>query len=697
MELMFLGADHEVTGSCHYLQVGKKKFLVDCGMEQGIDRFENADMPVPASEIDFVFLTHAHIDHSGMLPKLYRDGFRGQIISTRATASLCNIMLKDSAHIQEMEAQWRNKKAKRKIDGEGYEPIYTMEDAVETIKLFVEYPYGKIFTVCDGIRFRFTDVGHLLGSASIELWLTEGNTEKKIVFSGDIGNKMQPLLKDPEYTAEADYVVMESTYGDRIHEKDDEDVVQDLADIISETFHRGGNVVIPAFAIGRTQVMLYYIRHIKEKNMVPDFPNFPVYVDSPLAVEATQIFYECGQECYDDEALDLLAKDINPIGFPNLNLSITTDDSKAINFIEEPKVIISASGMCDAGRIKHHLKYNLWREDSTILMVGYQSEGSPGRKIQDGAKEIKIFGEDVAVRAKIQTLPGLSGHADRLGLLEWIEAFKYKPRQVFVVHGEDQVAELFSKTLSEECGIRSAAPYSGTRYDLAAGKFILITSGIPISKATAGRMVSSSFTKLKFTGRRILDFINGCQGLPNKDLERFSQDLEALIEKYRVDQKKSAVDRNWAIGNKGQLLVRIPGDHRMFRQETLDKVIVYGRKTLETFPMAQPLDRRINIVLSTNPSYKVKNATVVHSIEELLGELRSYPSEDVYIIGGESIYRQMLPYCDTAHITKIDYAYEADAYFPNLDEDPDWEVTADSDEQTYFDIAYTFVRYERKK
>ena len=538
MELMFLGADHEVTGSCHYLQVGKKKFLVDCGMEQGIDRFENADMPVPASEIDFVFLTHAHIDHSGMLPKLYRDGFRGQIISTRATASLCNIMLKDSAHIQEMEAQWRNKKAKRKIDGEGYEPIYTMEDAVETIKLFVEYPYDKIFTVCDGIRFRFTDVGHLLGSASIELWLQEGNTEKKIVFSGDIGNKMQPLLKDPEYTAEADYVVMESTYGDRIHEKDDTDVVQDLADIISETFHRGGNVVIPAFAIGRTQVMLYYIRHIKERNMVPDFPDFPVYVDSPLAVEATQIFYECGQECYDEEALDLLAKEINPIGFPNLHLSITTEDSKAINFIEEPKVIISASGMCDAGRIKHHLKYNLWREDSTILMVGYQSVGSPGRKIQDGAKEIKLFGEDVAVRARIETLPGLSGHADRLGLLEWIEAFKYKPRQVFVVHGEDQVAELFSKTLSEECGIRSAAPYSGTRYDLAAGKFILITSGIPISKATAGRMVSSSFTKLKFTGRRILDFINGCQGLPNKDLERFSQDLEALIEKYRVDQKK---------------------------------------------------------------------------------------------------------------------------------------------------------------
>ena len=533
MELMFIGADHEVTGSCHYLQVGKKKFLVDCGMEQGIDRFENADLPVPASEIDFVFLTHAHIDHSGMLPKLYHDGFRGQIISTNATASLCDIMLRDSAHIQTMEAQWRNKKAKRKIDGEGYEPIYTMEDAVETIKLFVSYPYGKIFSVCDGVRFRFTDVGHLLGSASIELWLQEGNTEKKIVFSGDLGNKSQPLLKNPEYTEEADYVVLESTYGDRIHEKDDVDVIQDLADIITETFRRGGNVVIPAFAIGRTQVMLYYIRHIKEKNMVPDFPNFPVYVDSPLAVEATEIFYECGSECYDEEAHKLLDQGINPISFPNLYLSITTDESKAINEITTPKVIISASGMCDAGRIKHHLKYNLWRTDSTILIVGYQSAGSPGRRIMDGAKEIKLFGEDVAVRARVVMLPGLSGHADRLGLLEWIEAFKRKPTQIFVVHGEDQIAELFAQTLTEECGMRAAAPYSGTRYDLAAGKFIEVTKGIPISKATDGRAVSTSFTKLKLTARQVVDFVAGCQGLPNKDLEKFSADLAALIEKYK--------------------------------------------------------------------------------------------------------------------------------------------------------------------
>ena len=536
MVIEFIGADHEVTGSCHYLNVNGKHLLVDYGMEQGRNIYENADLPVPPSKIDFLVLTHAHIDHTGLLPLLYKNGFRGRVIATPATRQLCQIMLADTANIQMQEAEWKNRKAQR-AGAPMVEPLYTMEDAVNCLNLIESADYEEKKKLDEGITMRYTDVGHLLGSASVELWLEENGVSKKIVFSGDIGNKMQPLLKDPEYTEEADYVVMESTYGDRIHEKDDVDVVQSLANVINETFHRGGNVVIPAFAIGRTQVMLYYIRHIKEKNMVPDFPNFPVYVDSPLAVEATQIFYECGHECYDDEAQALLAKGINPISFPNLNLSVTTDESKAINFMEEPKVIISASGMCDAGRIKHHLKYNLWREDSTILMVGYQSVGSPGRKIQDGAKEIKLFGEDVAVRAKVETLPGLSGHADRLGLLEWIEAFKNKPRQVFVVHGEEQVADLFSKTLSEECALRAAAPYSGTRYDLAAGKFIEVTKGIPISKATAGRTVTNSFTKLKLTGRRVQEFINACSGLPNKDMERFAADLEALIDKYKIEEQ----------------------------------------------------------------------------------------------------------------------------------------------------------------
>ena len=532
MKLTFIGADREVTGSCHFLQAADKNILIDYGMEQGIDTYENIPLPISPSEIDFVLLTHAHIDHSGNLPLLAMEGFTGQIYATPATCDLCDIMLLDSAHIQEFEAEWRNRKGKRQ-GKEPYVPYYTTEDAERILRQFVEMEYNTVYEVSPGIKVRFNDVGHLLGSASIELWLQEGNTEKKIVFSGDIGNKCQPLLKDPEYTDEADYVVMESTYGDRIHEKDDVDVVLDLADIISETFHRGGNVVIPAFAVGRTQVLLYYIRQIKEKKMVPDFPNFPVYVDSPLAVDATEIFYECGDECYDEEAHALLDKGINPISFPNLNLSITTEESKEINEIMTPKVIISASGMCDAGRIKHHLKYNLWRTDSTVLIVGYQSAGSPGRKIVDGAKEIKLFGEDVAVRARVVMLPGLSGHADRLGLLEWIEAFRSKPRQIFVVHGEDQTAELFAQTLTEKCGMRACAPYSGTRFDLASGKFIEITKGIPISKATAGRTVSTSFTKLKLTAREVLEFVGKCQGLPNKDLERFSSELAALIEKYK--------------------------------------------------------------------------------------------------------------------------------------------------------------------
>lgn len=534
MELVFIGADHEVTGSCHYLQVGKYHILIDCGMEQGKDTYENAPLPVEPSEIDFVILTHAHIDHTGMLPKLYKDGFRGAVVATQATASLCNIMLRDSAHIQSMEAEWRNKKARRRGEGDlAYEPVYTMEDAMSVLRQFQSYPYGKIFSLCDGVRFRFTDIGHLLGSASIELWLTEGGTTKKIVFSGDIGNKDQPLLKDPATTDEADYVLIESTYGDRLHEKEKEDYVTELSEIISDTFHRGGNVIIPSFAVGRTQVILYFIRQIKAENRVPDFPNFPVYVDSPLAVDATQIFYENEMQCFDEEAMALVSRGINPISFPNLRLTITTDESKAILADDEPKVVISASGMCDAGRIKHHLKHNLWREDCTILFVGYQAVGSPGRRILDGAEEIKIFGEPVAVRAKIEKMSGLSGHADKEGLLEWINAFKEKPKQVFVVHGEDEVAAYFAKTLTEDYGYQAMAPYSGTRYDLATGKFIEITRGRPVRKTKGGRVVSDSYTNLRVTGKKMQEFIESAQGLPNKDLDHFARDLQALMEKYK--------------------------------------------------------------------------------------------------------------------------------------------------------------------
>lgn len=532
MELQFIGADHEVTGSCHYIQVGSKNILIDCGMRQGGMTYENIPLPVAASKIDFVIVTHAHIDHTGMLPALYKDGFRGPVIATTATAELCDIMLRDSAHIQTMEAEWRNKKGVRKSGVETVEPVYTMEDAMNLIKLISPYSYGKIYTLCEGVRFRFTDIGHLLGSASVEIWLTEGRTEKKIVFSGDIGNKNQPLLKDPIKTDEADYVVMESTYGDREHEWEKGNQADELADILKDTFARGGNVVIPSFAVGRTQVMLYYLRQIKQNNMLPEYKNFPVYVDSPLAVSATEIFVENEEVCYDEEALELIHKGISPITFPGLQLTISAEESKGILEDYNPKVIISASGMCDAGRIKHHLKHNLWRPECTILFVGYQSVGSPGRRILDGAEEIKLFGEPVAVRAKIESMKSLSGHADRAGLLDWIDGFKTKPRQVFVVHGDDAVTTEFAALLNDK-GYTAMAPFSGTRYDLATGKFIEITKGVPISKAAKTRVVSDSYTKLKISTKKLQELVEESTGLPNKDLDKFTAELEKLIEKYR--------------------------------------------------------------------------------------------------------------------------------------------------------------------
>ncbi len=436
MKLMFIGADHEVTGSCHYLEAAGKHILVDRGMEQGINPFENAELPVQEAMIDYVFLTHAHVDHSGMLPQLFARGFRGKIYATRATAELCDIMLRDCAHIQQQEAEWKNRKARRHSGTEKHEPPYTMEDAQGTIGLLVPCEYGELIEVCDGIQIRFTDIGHLLGSSSIEVWAEEKGFKRKLCFSGDIGNKHQPLIRDPQPTAQADYVIMESTYGDRLHSTERPDYIAGLAEVIQETFDKGGNVVIPSFAVGRTQEILYFLRKIKEDGLVVNHGRFPVYVDSPLAVEATGIFEKNIYECFDAEALELVHRGINPISFPGLHLSITSDESKAINFDDTPKVIISASGMCDAGRIKHHLKHNLWREECTVLFVGYQSVGTLGRTILEGASEVKLFGETVDVRARIMAFQGLSGHADKNGLIEWLNGFQEKPRKVLLYTGK---------------------------------------------------------------------------------------------------------------------------------------------------------------------------------------------------------------------------------------------------------------------
>ena len=533
MKITFIGATHEVTGSCYYLEAAGKKFLVDCGMEQGPDYYENKDIPVPPGELDFVLLTHAHMDHSGNLPAIYAKGFKGPVYATEATCNLCDIMLRDSAHIQMFEAEWRNRKAKRQGKPE-FVPAYTMEDALGVIRNFVGCPYETGIILGEGLRVKFIDAGHLLGSSSIEVNICEAGVEKTIVFSGDIGNKNQPLIKDPAYFRKADYVVMESTYGDRSH-GERPDYVRLLADVIQETFDRGGNVVIPSFAVGRTQEMLYFIRQIKAEGLIHGHDNFKVFVDSPLANEATNIFGIHKYDCFDDEALELIRKGINPLSFPGLKISVTSEDSKAINFDDDCKVIISASGMCDAGRIKHHLKHNLWREDSTILFVGYQAVGTPGRALLEGTQEIKLFGEPVHVAAKICRMPGISGHADVNGLVDWIKAFEVKPQKVFVTHGEDTVTELFAARLRDEMNYDAYAPFSGTEFDLAEGEFLYEAEGVKIQKPAALQKASKAakvYEKLLALGYRLLSVIRKNEGCANKDLEKFSRDVQPLCDKW---------------------------------------------------------------------------------------------------------------------------------------------------------------------
>ena len=536
MKITFIGATHEVTGSCYYLEAAGKKFLVDCGMEQGPDYYENQEIPVKGSDLDFVLLTHAHMDHSGNLPAIYAKGFQGPVYATQATCHLCDIMLRDSAHIQMFEAEWRNRKGRRQGKPE-FIPAYTMEDALGVLQNFVPCPYEKTITPAEGIRVRFVDAGHLLGSASIEVIINEDGKEKKIVFSGDIGNLNQPLIKDPVYLHDADYVVMESTYGDRSH-GDRPDYVGLLSEVIQRTFDRGGSVIIPSFAVGRTQEMLYFIRQIKEEGRVHGHDNFKVYVDSPLANEATTIFNEHIYDCFDEEAMALVNKGINPLMFPGLKTSITSDDSKAINFDEDCKVIISASGMCDAGRIKHHLKHNLWNPNNTILFVGYQAIGTLGRSLLEGAAEVKLFGETVYVGAEICQMPGISGHADVNGLMTWIKSFNQKPAKVFVTHGDDEVTEIFARRLEEELGLDAMAPFSGTVFDLAENVCIYEAQGIKITKTAVSPKTSKAaraFQKLVAMGQRLMSVIRKSEGIPNKDLDRFTREVQSLCDKWDRD------------------------------------------------------------------------------------------------------------------------------------------------------------------
>ncbi|MDO4477436.1 MAG: MBL fold metallo-hydrolase [Lachnospiraceae bacterium] len=540
MKLTFIGAAHEVTGSCHFLQAAGKNILVDYGLEQGKDEFENAELPVPASDIDYVFVTHAHIDHTGRIPLLEINGFKGQIFATRATCDLCKIMLLDSAHIQEFEAEWRNRKGQRR-GKEPYVPLYTVADAQAVLERFVECDYNTDIEVCDGIKIHMTDAGHLLGSSSLTVTVTEDGQDTRIVFSGDVGNIDQPLINDPTAVEEADYVLIESTYGDRSH-KARVDYVSELASIMQRTFERGGNLIIPSFAIGRTQEMLYFIRQIKEEQRLP--MGFDVYVDSPLAVAATGIFNRHDWDCFDAEAKELVGRGINPISFPGLKLSVSSDDSKAINFDQKPKVILSASGMCEAGRIKHHLKHNLWRPECTVLFVGYQAVGTLGRQLLEGREEVTLFGEKVAVKAEILSLPGISGHADREGLLRWASHFKEKPKKVFVVHGDPTVVDIFAGVLKENLGLDTYAPYSGTVYDLTANELIYEAPPKPIApKSEAGQgtgapvtpgrtKAAAAFARLMAAGQRLMRLIKDSEGRPNKEMNDMARKIEDICDRW---------------------------------------------------------------------------------------------------------------------------------------------------------------------
>ena len=409
-----------------------------------------------------------------------------------------------------------------------------MADADAAIKLLAPCDYEQRITLCEGIEVEFHDIGHLLGSACIEVWVTEGDITKKIVFSGDVGNTNQPIIRDPGKVSEADYVVIESTYGDRTHGEERPDYVGEFTRILRETFFRGGNVVIPSFAVGRTQELLYFIREIKERDLLPEFRGFEVYVDSPLAIEATNVFNKNVKSCFDEEAMALVEQGINPLIFPGLKTTITSEESKLINFDEKPKVIISASGMCEAGRIRHHLKHNLWRSECTVCFVGYQAVGTLGRKLIEGAESVKLFGDSITVNAKIEVLKGISGHADQKGLLDWLKGFEQKPDRVIVVHGEDTVTDHFAGLVEETIGCPAFAPYSGGCVDLATGE--IVTEGIKMPKKAAEKPVKiradHAFNRVVAAAKRLLEVVYKQEGLANKDLAKLESQIQNLTEKW---------------------------------------------------------------------------------------------------------------------------------------------------------------------
>ena len=542
MKITFLGATKTVTGSNYLVEAAGKKFLVDCGMWQGRKELEEEnfqEFDFNPADLDFMLLTHAHIDHSGRIPKLYNEGFKNKIYAHKATCDLCALMLPDSGHIQEMENEWKNRKRIRKGQ-EPREPLYTAEQAARCLEIFEPVKYDEIIEITPEIHVRFNDAGHMLGSSVIELWVNEDGKQTKTVFTGDLGNNDIPLLSEPTMIEDADYLVMESTYGSRKHQKNEEKAEMFL-DIVSETLDKKGTVVIPSFAVGRTQEILYELNKIKETKNDEKFlreyetlMKSPVYVDSPLAISATEVFKE-NMDLFDEETQEEMKKGDHPLDFPGLKFTVTSDESKALNENPEPCIIISASGMCEVGRIKHHLKHNLWNPNSTILFVGYQAPGTLGYSIVNGAKKVKIFGEEIAVNARIEYLEGYSGHADQDGLMNFIYSFRNKPKQIFLVHGEEESQEILEQKIQEETNLPVLIPNYGETYELNTEENVKLTHKINRKLPVNNRIeVLNRLEKLK---DELLDMETAVkEDMNNKDLK--DEDIFRIGEKIKDLEKQ---------------------------------------------------------------------------------------------------------------------------------------------------------------
>jgi metallo-beta-lactamase family protein len=539
MKLKFTGGAGVLTGSCHYIEYAGKKILLDCGLFQGrseTEKLNEQEFPFNPAEIDYLLLSHSHIDHSGRIPLLVKKGFKGKIFASNPTYDLCTIMLVDSAHIQETEAQWKSEKALRKGE-EPILPLYTQEDAQNSLNFFKPVLYEQYEEIDENLTVRFVDAGHILGSSIIEMWFKENGETIKVVFSGDLGMKNKPIIRDPKIIEKADYLIIESTYGDRLHDSADERV-EKLANTILRTIRNKGTVVIPSFAVGRTQEIIYELNehYDGESEFKKEFEKINVYIDSPLASKATEIFKK-NAHVFDEATRDKIMSGDNPLEFKNLYFTQTVDESKALNISTEPKVIISASGMCNAGRIRHHLKHNLWRKNATIIFVGYMAEGTLGRMLKDGLKEVKLFGEDIVVNADIVNIDGFSGHADQNGLLEWISGFKEGPKKIFLVHGEENSKQIFSEKIKERFNYESIIPLMNSEYLIDNNEVVMISEGIlPIPTETiAVEAEIDSIRKTEAIKKKTIK---------KEDAPRITRDL--LAEKEKLILETAERDNNEA-------------------------------------------------------------------------------------------------------------------------------------------------------